>query len=331
MLNPFARLAPQQFQMPPAMNDYTQDQGVNPTSALAASSDATGADVGPQQSKLSGLSFPTPMLDRYQQTLNNPPNPANYEPSRMRKVLGAIAGFGAGGSPSGISDGQPVGYHFDPRMSALAHDQVTDEPYDRAMGKFSQLAKIQGEGAKVEEQNIANKRGIAVADARNEMQGREAAINQQKVDIARQKEHDIFTTKQQDLERKIADSESKMQFLQQEAQRKQGDFEAQLKVHQQTLELQRTLGELRHQQAMNQLDEQKRMHDAQITDMETKQKQAADRLKMQQEFQKERAAGKDISSYVTDAEGNIVGKKTTQVRPAGNTNQDKNDPLGIRK
>lgn len=275
-LNPFARLVGQQFQMSPNMQQG--QQGVNPMSALSASQDATGADIDPsqltggqfpnidqsqdqpQQSKLAGLSFPTPMLDKYAQTLNNPPNPKDYQPSMGRKILGSIAGMGAGASPVGISDGSPIGFKYDPRMAGLAHDQIVDEPYDRAMGKFSQLAKIQGEGAKVEEQNIANKRGIAVAEARNEISQDRIRILEENARTAAKKESDIkadHDRREVERERQFNDREER---LKNEFKDKQGNFEDKLA-------LQTKIGELNDARHAAERAEQSRYHSALIEHM----------------------------------------------------------------
>lgn len=302
MLNPFARLAGQQFQMPPDMNDYTQNQGVNPMSALGASADATGADVGPQQSKLSGLSFPTPMLDKYAQTLNNPPNPKDYEPSFGRKLLGSIAGMGAGASPAGISDGQPIGFRYDPKMAGLAHDQIVDEPYDRAMGKFSQLAKIQGEGANVEEKSIANKRGLAVADARNEIAQDRIKILQQQADTAKQKEADIKV----DHEKRAIEKEREFDTKLAETKR---EYEGKMNNFQDRLALQEKIGELNNAKSAAILAETNRYHTDLMAHRNTVDAQRDEIIK--QGAQKLT----DLEKKLKDAETPVETTKTVKGKP----------------
>lgn len=276
--NRLARLAPSGYQMPPP-DDYTPDMGAIQSgkanlSALSGSSDATGRDNNSPLLSLSSID--TPIMNQYRDFLTKgAPNPQDYAPSKTRRLLGAIAGFGAGLLPVGISGGQPIGARFDPAAANYATSQVEDEPLKKATTAYDTRAKALQAGANVEEKLVGNERGLAALQEREQSNQRLRDIQQQRADFARDKENTenqrkIAEDKQKsdkavaDAEAKAAEADRKAAQFQQKFQADQENRDNINKWHEAQLAAIQARAELTNAQHEAQLAETKRKTDAEI-------------------------------------------------------------------
>src|ERR1043165_2631803 len=168
-----------------------------------------GVQEDGDNNRLSQLNYDTPILDQYkQELLNNYPNYDDYKPSFGRKLLAGLAG-------SNFNEVQAI----------------KNAPWDEAQNRYYAKTKILGEGANVEEKQIANKRNIANNEAMNAIREEQNRIRQQSADTALQKERDIHETKVADMERKVNEANAKLEQREREYNGKREDSKSLLEFH----------------------------------------------------------------------------------------------------
>jgi hypothetical protein len=109
--------------------------------------------------------------------LNNQPNRNDYQAGKGRKLLGFIAGLGAGAGPAGIDSGQAIGFHGNPNFAYDMASKITNAPYNAAEGEYEQKLKPLAIAASQEEKNNTNNR-IAANNALSREISQERANNQ---------------------------------------------------------------------------------------------------------------------------------------------------------
>lgn len=213
-------------------------------------------------------------------TLGQMPQRSDYKPSGVQRVLASIAGAGSSS----------------PAEAFTTSRGIVSRPYDEALGDWQNKVKPQEFLAQTE--NNKNKEQFNIADKTIDNE-----LNQRK-------EHDIFTTKVADLERKIKDGEDKAKQWERKFNEDQSNHQALINLKETQLEIERRKSELLDLQHKATLAEITRKHTADIEAEKTKSKDYEARTDLWKEYNKDRLAGKDVSTYVFDKDGQLQGKKT---------------------
>lgn len=123
-------------------------------------------------------------------------------------------------------------------------------------------------------------------------------LETKKLDLETLKNKQIYDTKQQDLQRKVDDSNQKLSLATQKLQQNQNDAATRNTYHQAQLDALNAKHDLDMSAKQRQMDETQRMHDAQIADLKGK---------------ADRAAGSTTTTETSDydAAGNPTKKTTT--------------------
>lgn len=218
--------------------------------AVAASTDATGSD------KL--LALAGPMMQQYSQLMQQFPNPANYQPSKTRRVLAALAGgLSAGG---GAMHGDP---QAGMRGYALSQD-IVNAPWNKAMGAFDVRAKALEKGADVEQKMMGSEQRLESAQSRiaqmaenarirDENYKRESDAREARIALDTQKADQAHADKVADMQRKIDEANQKAEQARINAENKQNNAEALQKLAEARIAAQTAQRELQNEIANKKL------------------------------------------------------------------------------
>ncbi len=180
------------MQIFPGVNDPSGGTGVGPGMM-------TSANVSPSIPDLDSYQPRTTISNKLTATLGD--MPVRPDPSNLRKVGAAIAGFGAGGSAQAVVGGQPIGYKYDPKAADLASDKVKFGDFDNQLNDWQNQVKALGIGANEEDRANAGEVRRLAGNAKNE-------IDQQKIDVAN-KRADAY---QQNADTKIKEEADKHEY-----------------------------------------------------------------------------------------------------------------------
>jgi hypothetical protein len=165
----------QSTNIPQGMGQLPAGVNTGNLAALSSAQDATGAQ--------SASGFDTPMLRQLSQYIQNVPQPSDYAPSRMQRVMASLAGMGGSVGPTSMWGGVPVGFKADTGKQFEITKAIEQAPYEKALQNYQIKGQALEKGAGIEERNIQNKREI-------EYQREQNRIRQEGVDNAAKKESD---------------------------------------------------------------------------------------------------------------------------------------------
>ncbi|MGA8765115.1 MAG: hypothetical protein WB562_19775, partial [Candidatus Sulfotelmatobacter sp.] len=143
---------------PNALPNLSNDAGPDSTdfnASLGNKSPSSRIDVNARMAQL--YQPKSDASKAYMDAMNNMPDRSAYAPSMGRNILAAIAGLGAA-HPMGIAHGQPVGFEIDPNRQTQTMNAITDQPYNQALGDWSNKLKPLGVAATQEEKDNQNMR-----------------------------------------------------------------------------------------------------------------------------------------------------------------------------
>jgi hypothetical protein len=147
--NPFSNI---NFFQPPPTDDQQPDQQVDIPTRMAQ------------------LYQPhNELQNRLTAAIDQMPNRANYEPSGFRKFAAALAGLGAGGA-QGMEYGRPVGITNNPMQQLAIQRSITDDPFNQAMGDWTNRLKPLEYNANLERESNVNQRQLANETIAREIQ-----------------------------------------------------------------------------------------------------------------------------------------------------------------
>jgi hypothetical protein len=136
--------------------------------------------------------------------------PQRPVPGKLRQLGASLAGLGAGSSAMGISDGQPIGFKFNPTQADLATDKVNYPDYDNKLNDWITQTKALGLGANEEDKANLNEAKRLAGNADRDIKQQKLDLDQQKIDIAWTKEKDIFETRKREDADKVAMADAKL-------------------------------------------------------------------------------------------------------------------------
>jgi hypothetical protein len=226
----------QSTNIPQGMGQLPQGVNTGNLAALSGAQDATGAQPA------SG--FDTPMLRQLSQYIQNVPQPSDYAPSRMQRVMASLAGMGGSVGPTSMWGGVPVGFKADTGRQFEITKAIEQAPYEKALQNYQIKGQALEKGAGIEERDIANRRAIQesserIAETTRENKARDAdrevqrERQQQDSDTRLQKVTDYADKMAAALKEKQDEFAATQQRLKDESNRKEGDFQAQLKLRDQ--------------------------------------------------------------------------------------------------
>lgn len=220
-------------------------------------------------------------------TLSAQPQRTAFAPSGLSRVLATIAGAGA----------------RNPGEAFNTSRGIVNRPYDEATNDWEN--KVKPAEFLSSKEDARNKESFNIADK---------TIDNE---LAVRKESDIFKTKVADLERKITDSENKGREAEKRFNENQQNHQALIEVKNAQLEIEKHKAELTDLQHKNTLAETVRKHTADIEAEKEKSKNYQGRTELWGQYNKDRLAGKDVSTYIFDKDGQVTSKKVVSTTPAG--------------
>lgn len=139
----------------------------------------------------------TDMNQQFNSAIASMPQRGDYQPSRTKAILAALAGLGTA-APSAYSGGAALGFNANiPEGDAITRG-IKDEPYNRAIGDWKQKLEPIKEGAQME-----NTRNINERVAANDIIGRVL----QERGIRRQEKKDLLNDEQ--FRSKLAETQAR--------------------------------------------------------------------------------------------------------------------------
>jgi hypothetical protein len=235
--------------------------------------------------------------------------PERPVPGRLRSIGAALAGFGAGSSAQGIVGGQPIGYKYDPRMADIASDKVKYGDFDNQLNDWQNQVKALGIGATEEDRANAGEVTRLKNNATNE-------INQQKVDVARQRADSY----QQSIEVKEKAETDKHEFAMKKLADNVAQADKKLMLAKQNYELKKTSTEAMQAYHNAELASIAARREAQTEDDKFKREQLQrkndsiierNRILNEATSMKSGATEKQTSTSIFDANGKLTDRKVT--------------------
>lgn len=205
-------------------------------------------------------------MNAYQQANMNPPVPT--EPSRWNKVLGLIAGLGAGSSPATSNYGGevPTGFRGNPLVARDVARQITNDKYYQDVNQHEQnLNRLRDAMNQEHERNVMGERinnaetkanqQINQFNLKSQMDATNADLKRQQIDNAAQRARN-----EEDIKRAKLDSQAQIEanrleqkkLLQETQLQHQKEQEALKEKHQKELEAIRQAGANSRNAATNQ-------------------------------------------------------------------------------
>lgn len=124
--------------------------------------DMAPGGLGPQSMSPdpTDLMNPSPRDVQFEQLvnlINTMPQRSQYEPSKFKKIMAAVAGLGAGG-PAAYSNGAALGYKSDVPSGLKIQQGILDMPFNKAMSDWEDKEKPLLESARLENARNTNER-----------------------------------------------------------------------------------------------------------------------------------------------------------------------------
>lgn len=274
-------------------------------------------DVSPDIPDLDSYQPRTAISDKLTSTLGN--MPVRPDPSNLRRIGAAIAGFGAGGGAQAVVGGQPIGYKYDPKAADLASDKVKYGDFDNQLNDWQNQIKALGIGANEEDRANAGEVRRLAGNAKNEIdQGKLEIANkradayQQNADTKIKEETDKHEFSMQKLRDAVATADKKLALAKQNYELKKNSTEAMQTYHNAELASIAARREAQTEDDKFKLEDQKRRTDAQVE---------LNRIKGEA-----LTSGKTTDTTLQyDKAGNVTGKRVTSGPAQGKTRMQVSD------
>lgn len=258
-------------------------------------------------------------MNAYVQQLQNAPRRENYQPSRMRNIASILAGLGAGG-PTGITEGQVVGYHANPEAAFNVSRAIRDEPYNRALGDWETRNKPLLGAAQQEQARNVNERQLMLGELTR-------VQNEQRIRDAELKSSQIYDTKIKDMQRKTDEAEKDRDLARQKFEADQTNKDNLLILHK---------AELAALNARHDLDnaQREKLHETEKAKWEAQTKNNQDVLELRNKQLEQANQPTTTETTTTTPPGwfaqHVFGAKPTEVKTVtstktrGSTQQNQN-------
>lgn len=295
------------MQIFPGINDPSNGSGMGP-----GMQSFNEPNVAPDiSSSLDSYQPRTDISSKLTSTLGN--MPIRPDPSNLRKIGAAIAGFGAGGSPMTVSGGQPIGYKYDPKSADIASDKVKYGDFDNQLNDWQNQVKALGIGATEEDRanagevkRLAGQAKTDIDQQKVDVANRRADAYQQNADTKIKEEADKHEYSMKKLSDNIATADKKLALAKQNYELKKNSTEAMQAYHDAELASIAARREAQTEDDKFKLEDQKRRTDA-ITELSRIRGEA---LK----------SGKQTDTTLNyDSSGNVTGKKVVSGPVRGKT------------
>jgi len=244
----------------------------------------------------------TPLSDQLTQLLGNMPQ--REEPGKLRSVAAAIAAFGAGGSPEGISMGQPIGYHYNPDAAKRASDNVIDAPYDKKLSDWATKAKALGIGATEEDRRNNNETVAGIKQQQIDVNQQRADAYQQNADTKIKEESDKHEYSMQKLADNVKTADAKLVQAAQKLKQNQNNIDNLKEYHQAELVSKDARTELMREDMTFKQNQSQLVNEARIKRMEI--------------LNQNNGTKQTVKTAKRDANGNIISTTST-TGPVGNS------------
>lgn len=221
--------------------------------------------------------------NNFRGAVSDMPARSNYQPGKLRQVAAAMAGLGAGVQPASMWGGVPVGMRSSPEAAYRVTRGINEAPFDAATedwkNKIGPLGTLANREETRNKEDRINANETVTRELSDNKEKNANVVNLQKLEDARKKEADIWATKQADMQRKIDESNAKLEQAA-ERMKQQGENQvAVLEFHRAQLAAQDARHALDISTRERAMDETKRQHDEQQKKWDADRKVAEERIK----------------------------------------------------